>query len=582
MFPVKGLSISAEKLKSETGVPAPSAPSAPKPKPAKKRKRPGQTGNVTAENLADLWEKVIEHKGPSVSGANKTQPRKDNKRQKKEHETAAASNPEDEDGTAQIGSKEPQNESGDKPGKKQKKKDKKEKRGSLTATTQPAEEDEDEWNGIDDEEGPSGAVQEVKEKTDRKTKKQKAGGDSKDNAKPIDKKPKSDAAAPPSAPPTSTAPKLTPLQASMREKLVSARFRHLNETLYTRPSAEAFQLFQDSPEMFTEYHEGFRRQVDVWPENPVDGYIADLKSRAKVRFQPRNPNGPVTAAQLPLPKMHSTKTCTVADLGCGDAKLATALQPVARKLHLDIRSFDLQTGGSALVTRADIANLPLADGSVDVAIFCLALMGTNWLSFVEEAYRVLRWRGELWVAEIKSRFANPAAAASHRSKVVAHSVGNRKKPSAAATKQAKAAAAEEEEEAAQLAELAVQVDGADARGGRQQQQQQQQQETDIGAFVEALRKRGFLLSRDLGEGAVDMSNRMFVRMHFVKAAPAIRGKCAAPGAEEKAASQGERKWTDGKGRTVQKKKFLDDDRDGDREGDGNEAAVLKPCVYKIR
>jgi ribosomal RNA-processing protein 8 len=572
MFPVKGLSISAAKLKSETGVPAPSAPSTstPNSKPAKKRKRPGQTGNVTAENLADLWEKVIEHKGPSLSGANKTQPRKDNKRQKKEHDAAVSGSPEDGNSTAQLGSKEQQKESSDKSDKKQKKKDKKEKRSSLTATAQPAEEEGDEWNGINDEED---ATQGVNGKADKK-KKQKTGGDNKDNVKSIDKKAKSDAAAPPSAPPVSTAPKLTPLQASMREKLVSARFRHLNETLYTRPSAEAFQLFQDSPEMFTEYHEGFRRQVDVWPENPVDGYIADLKARAKVRFQPRNPNGPVTAAQLPLPKMHSTKTCTVADLGCGDAKLATALQPFARKLHLDIRSFDLQTGGSALVTRADIANLPLADNSVDVAIFCLALMGTNWLSFVEEAYRVLRWRGELWVAEIKSRFTNPAAAA-HKSKVVAHSVGNRKKqPSAAATKQAKAAAAEEEE-ASHLAELAVQVDGAEARN-----KQQQQQETDIGAFVEALRKRGFLLSRDLGEGAVDMSNRMFVRMHFAKAGPALRGKCAAPGAEEKAASQGERKWTDGKGRTVQKKKFID--RDGDREEDFNEAAVLKPCVYKIR
>ncbi|EAQ88191.1 hypothetical protein CHGG_04810 [Chaetomium globosum CBS 148.51] len=575
MFPVKGLSISAEKLKSETGVPAPSAPSTatPKPKPAKKRKRPGQTGNVTAENLADLWEKVIEHKGPSVSGANKTQPRKDNKRQKKEHDATVSDGPEDGNSTIQLGSKEQQNESSDKSDKKQKKKDKKEKRSSLTATAQSAEEAGDKWNGIDDEED---ATQEVKGKADKK--KQKTGGDNKDDTKPIDKKAKSDVAAPPSAPPASAAPKLTPLQASMREKLVSARFRHLNETLYTRPSAEAFQLFQDSPEMFTEYHEGFRRQVDVWPENPVDGYIADLKARAKVRFQPRNPNGPVTAAQLPLPKMHSTKTCTVADLGCGDAKLATALQPFARKLHLDIRSFDLQTGGSALVTRADIANLPLADNSVDVAIFCLALMGTNWLSFVEEAYRILRWRGELWVAEIKSRFTNPAAAASrNKSKVVAHSVGNRKKPSVAATKQAKAAAAEEEE-ASHLAELAVQVDGVEART----KQQQQQQETDIGAFVEALRKRGFLLSRDLGEGAVDMSNRMFVRMHFVKAAPALRGKCAAPGAEEKAASQGERKWTDGKGRTVQvpKKKFMD--RDGDGDEDINEAAVLKPCVYKIR
>ncbi|KAK4033318.1 methyltransferase-domain-containing protein [Parachaetomium inaequale] len=560
MFPVKGLSISAEKLKFETGGPAPATPAAGSaPKPARKRKRPGQSGDVTAENLADLWEKVIEHK---------PQPKKDNKRQKKEHESPAAK------GSApQAAAKEPQKESSDKSEKKQKKKDKKEKRDSLAATAEPSEEDGDEWNGIDDEEAPE-AAQPVKQKADKKQKKQKAGADSKDDAKrqqSTDKKPKPESAAPPPTPPASTAPKLTPLQASMREKLISARFRHLNETLYTRPSAEAFQLFQDSPEMFTEYHEGFRRQVDVWPENPVDGYIADLKARAKVRFPPRNRDGPITAAQLPLPKPHTSKTCAIADLGCGDAKLATALQPLARKLHLDIRSFDLQTGGSPLVTRADIANLPLPDNSVDVAIFCLALMGTNWLAFVEEAYRILRWRGELWVAEIKSRFTNPAAKKKGGGgAVVAHSVGNRKKVPAAVTKQAKAAAAEEEE-ASNQAELAVQVDGAEKK---------QLQETDIGAFVEALAKRGFLLNRDLGEGAVDMSNRMFVRMHFVKAGPALRGKCAAPGAVDRA--QGERKWTDGKGRVVQKKKFIDNDGDKGGEDAGNEAAVLKPCVYKIR
>ncbi|KAK1826020.1 methyltransferase-domain-containing protein [Podospora conica] len=74
------------------------------------------------------------------------------------------------------------------------------------------------------------------------------------------------------------------------------------------------------------------------------------------------------------------------------------------------RSTCSTTGDSPLITRPDIANLPLADGSVGVAVFCLALVGTNWLCCIEEAYRVLRWKGELWIAEIKSRFASPAAA----------------------------------------------------------------------------------------------------------------------------------------------------------------------------
>jgi ribosomal RNA-processing protein 8 len=562
MFPVKGLSISAEKLKVETEAPAASTPSA--PKPSRKRKRQGNTENVTAANFADLWEKVIEHKGPSgpaTSAQQKPQPKKDNKRQKKDHESPAGKN---------MGSKEQQEKPSDRSEKKQKKKDKKQKRDSLAAAAEKNEEEGDEWNGIDDEEKAPDAAQQVEEKGDKKKKKQKDDTQPQQSA---DKTPKAEAAAPPPAPPpASSAPKLTPLQASMREKLISARFRHLNETLYTRPSAEAFQLFQDSPEMFTEYHEGFRRQVEVWPENPVDGYIADIKARAKVRFAPRN-RTTLSPSDLPLPKPPNTKTCTIADLGCGDAKLATTLQPLTKKLHLTIHSFDLQTGGSPLVTRADIANLPLQNDSVDVAIFCLALMGTNWLAFVEEAYRILRWRGELWVAEIKSRFTNPAAN-KKKTAVVPHSVGNRKKLPPPTSKKSKAAAAEEEEEA-NLAALAEHVDGVDPSSLAKQQQG----ETDISAFVEALRKRGFLLNRDLGENAVDMSNKMFVRMHFVKAAPALKGKCAAPGAAE----QKERKWTDGKGRVVQqakKKKFIDEE--GEEVAEGNEAAVLKPCVYKIR
>ncbi|KAJ4300449.1 25S rRNA (adenine645-N1)-methyltransferase [Collariella sp. IMI 366227] len=479
MFPVKGLSIAAEKLKVETDGPVASAPGA--PKPARKRKRPGNTGSVTAENLSDLWDKVIEHKG-----AKKGQPKK---RQKTDGDAA------------QVASKDQQPD--DKAEKKQTKKDKKkEKRDSLATASEPAvaEEDEGEWSGIDDEEEAPEASKPVKGKADKKKEKKQKPSDG--------EKPKIESAPP--APPTPAGPKLTPLQASMREKLISARFRHLNETLYTRPSGA--------------------RQTPL--------------PRATATSHPPPPNS--------LPKAHDARTCVIADLGCGDAKLATTLQPLKNKLRLDLRSFDLQTGGSPLVTRADIANLPLADSSVDVAIFCLALMGTNWLSFVEEAYRILRWRGELWVAEIKSRFTNPDL--KRKGAVVTHSVGNRKKSAdPTVSKKLKAAQAEAEEEH-NLADLAVHVDGSEAA---------RKQETDIAAFVEALRKRGFLLNRDLAENAVDMGNKMFVRMHFVKAAPAIKGKCAAT--EEGAGSQ--------------EKRFITGD--GEEKG-GNEAGVLKPCVYKIR
>lgn len=50
-----------------------------------------------------------------------------------------------------------------------------------------------------------------------------------------------------------------------------------------------------------------------------------------------------------------------------------------------------------------MCSLWLQDRTVDVAIFCLSLMGTNWEDFVREAHRVLRVGGTLLIAEVSSR-----------------------------------------------------------------------------------------------------------------------------------------------------------------------------------
>ncbi|KAK3956189.1 methyltransferase-domain-containing protein [Pseudoneurospora amorphoporcata] len=528
MFAVKGLNVSTDKLKVETEhgsvlatpmprtVAAGEEGAAPKPKP-KKRKRAGRSNHtdVNLENVADLWEKVIEG-GDNKARKAREDAKKEAHKAKKQKTEATENQPEGTTAAAEA---------------------------AEAATLKPA--------------------------TTLKDKKKKIKADKKAAADATTTESKPSAPTPAPAP---AAPKLTPLQAAMREKLISARFRHLNETLYTRPSKEAFSLFSDSPEMFTEYHEGFRRQVDVWPENPVNGYIADIKTRGKLRNAPRTRPGDGTSegTKYPLPRDRNG-LCTIADLGCGDAKLAEALVPLKRKLGIEVKSYDLQDGGKPeLITRADIANLPLKEGSVDVAIFCLALMGTNWIDFVEEAYRVLRWKGELWVAEIKSRFVDPTKQGGKKGgpgNVVSHSVGNRRKPGAASggpVGKKDKAKMKEEEEAEEEQQLAVHVDGVELR----------KQETDVTAFVEALRKRGFLLQREYGHGAVDMDNKMFVKMHFVKAVPAIKGKCADLKKEALKTTQ-----TDAKGRPIKTPKFIDA---ADGEASFNENALLKPCVYKIR
>ncbi|KFA67712.1 hypothetical protein S40285_00976 [Stachybotrys chlorohalonatus IBT 40285] len=486
MFAVPGWSVSADKLKTEKAIKPDVAPS----NKARKRKRATVPDNVTASNVADLWESVVEGKKPAPS--KDAQP---GKKQKKSDEGVIQQR--QDEGVADEQSRVAEESLTDQtePKKSKKEKKKKKKQGVEAEDSQI------------DQDG-AAAVSNLKSKA-----------------------PKPKAAPAP--------PKLTPLQASMREKLVSARFRHLNETLYTKPSDEAYQLFQDSPEMFNEYHEGFRRQVKVWPENPVDSFLQDIRTRGKIRTPSR---GPAPLLETPLPR--TVGTCTIADLGCGDARLAESLRKEAGKMRIDMRSFDLQSP-SALVTKADIANLPLADGSVNVAIFCLALMGTNWVDFVEEAYRILHWKGELWIAEIKSRFA-PLRPKNAR---VTHSVGNRKK----AGKPGRPAA----DDGANDQDLAVEVDGLEDR----------RRETDVSAFIEVLKKRGFVLQGERNT-AVDLSNKMFVKMHFIKGASPVKGKGAAAAPEPTHRS-----------RKVFATKL---DEVEDQEGDVNEASVLKPCVYKIR
>lgn len=192
-------------------------------------------------------------------------------------------------------------------------------------------------------------------------------------------------------------PKLTPMQLKMQQKLSGARFRKINEQLYTTPSSEAVKLFKQSPELFTAYHDGFRSQVESWPENPVNTLIENFKARLQ---KPLNAPGGLRAEK--------NGEIVVADMGCGEAELALQLSKLkgsskSRKAKFKVHSFDLHKYNDR-ITVADISNVPLPDDSCDVVVFCLALMGTNLEDFIKEGIRILKPHGELWIAEIKSRF----------------------------------------------------------------------------------------------------------------------------------------------------------------------------------
>jgi ribosomal RNA-processing protein 8 len=550
MFAVPGWAVSAATLKPEVEQDLVGARASSK---GKKRKRPAQEPEVNAANFAELWEKVIEKKEAPPRGGQETDDKaKESRKSKKRRRQRESSRSNVHDPTRSKSD----NDAAE--------------RGVSTETTHEPVGQRNRKDipasipsGLPQAEGSGRGFPKEVVTTDGKRRgiklkpEKRAKKTSEDEAQP-ERAPERDSSSNskadlPGKP--SPASKLTPLQVSMRAKLISARFRHLNETLYTKPSKDASRLFEEDPAMFDDYHAGFRNQVSVWPENPLTGYIEEVLRRAPIRASAKHQRDGaaqvgIPGALLPLPR--TSGTCTIADLGCGEGQLASALQRHLQKHKLTIHSYDLHSPNN-LVTRADIANLPLEAGSVDVAIFCLALMGTNWLDFIEEAYRVLRWQGELWVAEIKSRFAGIAAGAKGgkpvaRNGPVAHSVGARHK----ASKSVIAAAAE----ADNARMLAVEVDGED-----------RQQKTDVTPFVEALRRRGFVLAGG-PEEAIDESNKMFVKLTFRKAAPASRGKMV------------DVRGTKADRDTSVKKPFIP--VEDPVEEHKREMAILKPCVYKLR
>ncbi|XP_046575061.1 ribosomal RNA-processing protein 8-like [Haliotis rubra] len=159
----------------------------------------------------------------------------------------------------------------------------------------------------------------------------------------------------------------------MHERLAAARFRYLNEQLYTTTGNEAAQLFADDEEAFHVYHEGYSSQVSKWPIDPLDVIIKEINAR------------------------HKTPKTVIADLGCGSARLAQSMSGV--KVH----SFDLVSVNKR-VTACDMSKVPLDTGCVDVAVFCLSLMGTNLTDYLLEANRILKEGGVMMIAEVESRF----------------------------------------------------------------------------------------------------------------------------------------------------------------------------------
>ncbi|GAB6025903.1 hypothetical protein CHUAL_011875 [Chamberlinius hualienensis] len=165
-------------------------------------------------------------------------------------------------------------------------------------------------------------------------------------------------------------------QLSLKERMVArlnaARFRYINEQLYSVTGDDAKKFFAEEPDAFQLYHDGFRKQAQKWPINPLDVIVRDILAKSP--------------------------SLIVADFGCGDAQLASN---VPNTVH----SYDLVAVNEQVI-ECDMSKVPLKNKTVDIVVFCLSLMGTNSADYLKEANRVLKDGGELKIAEIESRISN--------------------------------------------------------------------------------------------------------------------------------------------------------------------------------
>lgn len=148
-------------------------------------------------------------------------------------------------------------------------------------------------------------------------------------------------------------------------------FSKMNNRWYASASGKTHERLSSNPEEWAHYHTMYRQLRETWPVVPFKEEIRWLSERDGL---------------------------VVGDFGCGEAFIAAE----AGAKHT-IHSFD-HVAIDKRVIACDIAHVPLEEESLDLAIFCLSLMGSNFTDYVREAHRCLRLDGMLHIWEAASYF----------------------------------------------------------------------------------------------------------------------------------------------------------------------------------
>ncbi len=150
-------------------------------------------------------------------------------------------------------------------------------------------------------------------------------------------------------------------------------FSKMNNRWYASASDATHARLAQNPEEWAHYHTMYQQLRESWPVVPYKEEIRWLSETER-------------------------EGLVVGDFGCGEALIAAAVSD-----RHQVHSFD-HIAIDQRVVACDIAHVPLENRSLDVAIFCLSLMGANFADYLREAHRCLRLDGWLHMWEPANYF----------------------------------------------------------------------------------------------------------------------------------------------------------------------------------
>jgi superfamily II DNA or RNA helicase len=175
-----------------------------------------------------------------------------------------------------------------------------------------------------------------------------------------------------------TKPSIKKETCEQRRERAKSELSVLHQRYKTMKSENLKNEFQETPELWHQYHAISEENEKSFPEESI----------------PRN------CIIQELVKIKTNRTKKVVDMGCGKAQIADHF---ANDNRFSFINYD-HVSSKENIEVQDISKIPLGENDVEICILCLAMWGSNCEDYIKEAYRILESGGNLYIIEATKRW----------------------------------------------------------------------------------------------------------------------------------------------------------------------------------